>query len=510
MVYVRVYPSFLLLSALFFVSAFSPISTVFARAFAEFEPLPPGQYGPPIPRAFKKHHRKPAAASNATTKKYDVSGFIEEDAEFHTATSIETASDIASSERMRDLYPELKLYGSGGRLQLLLQMNPWLRNGTVRAGKKVLLARSLKALGAKSKEEFNLGKQINEQGKVGLSKEEIESIKLKISNLQFYTAVKGDMMAALALKFFAGKKLYGPGGRLELLLKLNPHIENQNAIYPGDIILIDPNGELREELDRRSAEQMAALIPSRKEFEKLEKPPDDRPEPDRKPSSEAVEKAALDDYFSWLRIEPTASFYRLDVTDLSSLSTGTVISNLSPGFKFAWEPQIGKEIYASLGIQWNQIGWISPSGRTLSENQSSLLGFHAEIGKRFSRRLRISLIGGQSETPVLRARTTQILSIEKVSIPTVGGEMGVGIFSAGPFNGEVVLGGGTSLSSQSGTLTVNQGIYYNYGFQIDQTTRSTKIRGGIFLKNESFDTNFSRNSYQEMEFRLGVSFKLGD
>jgi hypothetical protein len=403
--------------------------------------------------------------------------------EYVTLSAIETVSDIASSERFRELYPGTQLYGEGGRLQLLLKLNPDLRSGVAAPGTKVILSRDLKN---KSPRQNNL----MFSRKVGLQETEIAAIKLKVLNVQTYVAQPGDTMSLIALRFFSGAQLYGSGGRLELLLKLNPHIENKNSIFPGDLILVDPYGELKKEIENRS-------IASDQQIEKHD-------------LQTVVKKEVSQSGYSYLNLATGGSFYRVDSRDNLNNASGVLLSTLSPFVEISWEPQISSNMYFAMGIETSSSQWSNPVGRIIENHQENLSSVFFRYGRMGPYDSRVSLEVQQEEVLVPRAVTTDTIKLEKTNSTQVGAELLFNIMNSGPFNFDGTMSLGLSSGAKSGLLQVKQGYYYDFSLELSQMFKKYKIKSAIQYTQKSYDTDFSSNEMSRLQFLLGLGFKLED
>ena len=403
-------------------------------------------------------------------------------AEYAILTATQTVSDVASSERMRELYPGTKLYGSGGRLQLLLKLNPTLRNGQVAPGKKILLIEGSQ----------NYPSTVSRPPviqKVGLLQEEIVAIKMKITDVQTYLAQLGDTMSSIAQRFFSGTKLYGSGGRLELLLKLNPHIEDQNTIYPGDLILIDPRGELKQEIEKRQ-------IASTETKEKVEIPVEMKTAP------------VAEEGISYFNFSTGGSFFRIDSRDFLNNSSGALLSTLSPHFKLSWEPQLDQKIFLSMGVETSLTQWQNPVGREIQNRQESLSGAYFSMGHRSLNDSRALFTIKQEEMFVPRAVTTNLIRLEKAHSTNLGTDLQFNIMKKGPFQFDGIVALGLSSGSQSGDLKIKQGYYYDLGLEFSQNFKKYQIKSGIQYSKKDYNTNFSDNESTQLQFLFGLSFKL--
>lgn len=409
--------------------------------------------------------------------------------EFVTLTATETVSDIASSERFRELYPGTQLYGQGGRLQILLSLNPDLRTGVASPGTKIILSRDASNIAAQStKREAAYSK------KVGLKEDELAAIKLKVANVQTYIAQQGDTMSYIAWRFFSGAKLYGVGGRLELLMQLNPHIENKNSIFPGDLILIDPHGELKKEISNRA---LASERLSENKLELIQEP------------ILATDKN-MNYNFSHLIFTTGGNFYRIDTQDTLNDTVGTLLSTLSPVIKLSWEPRFDQKKYVSMGFEFATSQWGDPVGRSIQNNNENLSAAYFNYVFLSQKGNRVGLKFQQQEFLAPRALTTEIIRLEKFSTLQAGAELLYNIKTIGSFHFDGLMSLGLTSATKAGELKIKQGHYYGFGLELVQTLKKYHLKGSVNYSQNFYDSGFSDNEFSQLQFLLSLGFKLED
>lgn len=327
--------------------------------------------------------------------------------------------------------------------------------------------------------------------------EEFAKIQLKISEVQTYIAQMGDTMSSIALRFFEGSQLYGPGGRLELLLKLNPQIKNKNIIFPGDLVYLKPDA-----LPNSSEEQKSEKINSVTQLNDapLKTLPEIKaPEPVFSSTPQG---------HSFLNISTGGSFYRLDSLDLISRSSGSLLSSLSPFIKFGWEPQLHKNISVLLEFETAMIEWIKPSGREISNSKDNVSAAAIKLIHQAPFDSKISFLIQQEELLIPRAESTNLLRLEKINQTNIGAEFSKVLLNQQPFQVSGTLSAGWSSGARSGNLTVNSGTYFDLSLGVSQTFRKFQVHSEVLYLRKNFSTNFSDNENTQLQFLLGLRWKL--
>ncbi|MBC7384690.1 MAG: hypothetical protein H7301_00830 [Cryobacterium sp.] len=290
---------------------------------------------------------------------------------------------------------------------------------------------------------------------------------------------------------YPGTSLYGPGGRLDILLSLNPSVADPDFIFPGQAFLFvnDSNPANRSIASHEPASQQSDIAN-----------PTFGPEITQTPENI---------YFSWLKVDPTVGFYRLEVTDTFTGVTGTLVSKLSPGLHLNWRPELGDGLHLGLGLDFTSLTWQVPPNRALSNSRLSVFGFHAEVGQSLFRGGELSLKVGNSEQVFLRSVSSTELAVEKVPLMYAGPEFRYSFLSRGPFEASATLGAGITFSGQNGTTEIKRGHYYRSGLGFSQALMQGVMTGGLEFQRHVFSTSFSENAFEELKLSFGYSFSIG-
>jgi hypothetical protein len=310
-------------------------------------------------------------------------------------------------------------------------------------------------------------------------------------------------------KLYPGTKLYGDDGRIAILLKLNPQIKNEDAIFPDQAILITQS-ETRVPASAKTSETVSpkAISPA---TPSTNSPANESASPTvTLPRENKSINADNTEYYSWFSIAPALTYYRLNETDVASGTNDGALSNASPGFHLAWEPQMGKGASAAFTVDYRSVSWQDPIGRSMTNDHNSFTNFNVKFEKGITDRFFTSVQVGADEIVLLRAVTPTQLEMDKISVFDAQVGIAYQIFAMGPYQGMLRADGGVTTGATTGDAVVKTGYLYSAGFELSQSIHSTLVKGGIRYQGNSYHTNFSDNSLQSLDFTLGVSFKLGE
>jgi hypothetical protein len=291
--------------------------------------------------------------------------------------------------------------------------------------------------------------------------------------IHFHIVKKGETLSKLSHEFFK-ERTYGPNGSLAKLLSLNPQIKNPHMIKPGDKIFI-------------SMSEKEKVAPAREFASK----------------NEAIPIGSSDSFIF-------APFWGVNSIKASDRVTGakaSVASDTNFGLMASYGIDWEEDFKTYLSLRLNRIHFEKPIDSSIKINDRDLFLSTIEIGayNQLSRRLGIGLMAGYGNELFLRSEATNVLAVDKVSIPSVGGSVQLKLKESQNHQLSLGLTYKTKLPAKTDQYRVQLGHELGVGLELAKVTGDSRtFKTDVNFNYRNQDTSITRQT--EFGIVVGVHF----
>lgn len=278
-----------------------------------------------------------------------------------------------------------------------------------------------------------------------------------------YIVKRGNSLSAIAHNLIPGR-VWRKGGSLERLLRLNPHIKNPDLIYPGEQIDIDGVVTL--------AQQKALGIT---------RAPSSVEEPKELEPVVNVGQPQSNRYSLWT-VAPVYALGSVAAKDQTTGTAAVLATQINLGVDIQYEQIWSPSFKSFFQLHLQEVMFEEPadSTKSLQGGKRFLSGIGFGIETPLSQRWRLLLNVDYKRELFIRAVSTQSVTVDSVSIPSVSAQASYDAIRAEPF----VVGVSSILSlkmpATPGSYTVGRGTSYGGTIYLQQFSNAKKQSGKSF------------------------------
>ncbi len=330
-----------------------------------------------------------------------------------------------------------------------------------------------------------------------------------------YLTIRGDTLSDIVWATVPGR-LYGPGGNLERVLKLNPHLENPDHIVPGEVVLL-PDGskflvETLSETNPKNNTHRDRQIASVEQSSSPQTVPVVNPTPIGAKSAEPEPPlpSQKSEFSRGARLE-LSPFYRMNAITLTDPTTGaksTVGSKLYTGVNIdyiqAWTKKIQSYVHLNLGF----ISFEPPSDSTKTIQHSDRLLSGLGVGARYRLvdSLEFDLLATYQKELFGRSLSTTSVAMDAVSVPSLRLQSNWDLVNLDPFVFGVAPIIQVYFSTQGDSYPIRQGkalggtLYFKQSVSGNEPNFQTEV--GVLSRTQ----NSAQIEQNELSFFLNLRF----
>lgn len=321
----------------------------------------------------------------------------------------------------------------------------------------------------------------------------------------FYIVSKNDTLSSIAIK--SGPPytaLYGPGGRLDRLIQMNPQIKNPDHIQPGErikialqeaVTYVKSNDQVRE----IAQEEESQAPGTESESPKTETAPSETPTPE---TVIATSPQATDMKFG---AKVSLSFTRINAEDPRNASSAVFTSELDPEIALYFSQPIFLDVDFYSEVRWTQNRFRAPTTGQSLEQPKPAINLYGLVQKNISPYLGLGFYFGLKDKIFSRAASLTSYTFDSATIPVVGLNIKYSFWSESNRQFGVNLNYGFLQSGKASAHEVQQGNESRVGVFLENKRGLYSFEQEIFVEKSQQNTNLVNQN----ETITGFLFKLG-
>lgn len=286
-----------------------------------------------------------------------------------------------------------------------------------------------------------------------------------------YRVRAGDSLSHIAVHHVEGPEaLYGPGGKLERLLKQNPQIKNPDLIFPGDKITLS-----------------------------LEPSPLEAPSFEREPIPDAP-----------FHLEPFAEltfmYTKLEAEDLNNQAGGSFTSQLVPRLRVGLRHLIAEDLKLELSVALQHTQWTPVTTGQNLEQPAPSTSLRAGLEKKFSEALQLSLYAGMAQRIFSRASVINNYVFDPANVGFIGGAVDGTFLEKRGFHLGIRGAYDHLLPSKAGSIQVDAGHDLEASVFLKKKFSAWSLEERLFWGTSQQNSELVRQKEQRVGLFLGGSY----
>lgn len=344
-----------------------------------------------------------------------------------------------------------------------------------------------------------------------------------------YQVQSGDTLGSIAQsRVNISNPVYGRDGKLETLLKMNPHIgSNVDVIYPGQIInlaqgyYVNPPYEDRRPSTAQTLSLTPALTPAPEVVAPAPAPAAPvavppapvvaahapTPAPAPAPVPPAALAAVEEDQPLLLNLKVGLVYARIDAQDRSNQSKAVFVSDLLPEIHLGLSQELAPSwtLNTRASVRFNK--YLAPSSTVTLEQPGQTTSFHLGVQKDFGKKFRAELQGGMRQSLFARATSNTTYVLDRAPVSFVGLRFDANLWQGPRF--EASLYGNVQALGSSKTTghNVDAGSSYEFGAHLRRQRRSLFFDQTLFYSNTLQNSNLVKQNSQDLGLILGIGYE---